>query len=484
MRQGIGIRVTIVGLSLFLLSMAFIFWGGLHLLSYAPSSNFILMYYSVPLCVGFVFAIALLAVVYRRIGSGIMLFSSVVSIVFIVGGMLVTLFIGGDLQDSSMVFMGIGLSFGIGSAAAFFSWEHVFCCLDEGARRTSLLASLLIFPALYLLAIHSGIPTDIFGFMLVFLTAVSGASLLYLIVSSGKCPDYLQYRDFKLGSFLKRNGTMLFCLACVAAIAAITRSIALSDPVLQEMVKSGSMIALLLAGIVAIILFRKTNVSMDYSRIYSVAFPVFATGLVLLPVLGRVYQAIFTSVTFAFFFICSLFAIHQSIDLSKKSGVSAIVIFAVLNGVLYAATGLGTVAGSLLLANNDFGFSTLAAIALVLVYVIAMATTAMNRPKERMAAKRGDRSENGAPKDGGAYDNIDLSELQSQTLAKRASFSKRETEVLVFLSKGRDVPFIAEALYLSKNTIRTHIKNIYRKTGTHDRQELLNLVESVNIDQE
>lgn len=484
MRQGIGIRVTVVGLSLFLLSMAFIFWGGLHLLLYAPSSNFILMYYSVPLCVGFVFAMALLAIVYRRIGSGVVLFSSVASSVFIVGGMLISLFISGDLQGSNVVFVGIGFSFGVGSAAALFSWEHVFCCLDENARRTSLLASLLIFPVLYLLAIHGGIPTDVFGFVLVFLAALSGAALLYLVVSGEKCPDHLQCRDFKLGSFVRKNGAMLFCLACVAAIAAITRSIALSDPVLQEMVKSGSMIALLLVGVVAVILFRKTNVSMDYPLIYSVVFPVFATGLVLLPILGRVYQAVFTSVTFAFFFICSLLAIHQSIDLSKRSGVSAIVIFAVLNGVLYAAMGLGTVAGSLLLANDDFGFSTLAAVALVLVYVIAMATTAMNRPKDRMVTKRGDRSGTGAPKDGGAYDNIDLSELQSQTLAKRASFSKRETEVLVFLSKGRDVPFIAEALYLSKNTIRTHIKNIYRKTGTHDRQELLNLVESVSIDRE
>lgn len=50
-----------------------------------------------------------------------------------------------------------------------------------------------------------------------------------------------------------------------------------------------------------------------------------------------------------------------------------------------------------------------------------------------------------------------------------------------FLAHGRDVPFIAEELTLSKNTIRTHVKNIFTKMSVHSKQELIDLVSSFEL---
>jgi DNA-binding CsgD family transcriptional regulator len=63
-------------------------------------------------------------------------------------------------------------------------------------------------------------------------------------------------------------------------------------------------------------------------------------------------------------------------------------------------------------------------------------------------------------------------------LSDRYGLSAREQEVLVLLAHGRTRAYIAEELYISENTSRGHIKNIYTKAKVHSRQELLDLLES------
>ena len=54
--------------------------------------------------------------------------------------------------------------------------------------------------------------------------------------------------------------------------------------------------------------------------------------------------------------------------------------------------------------------------------------------------------------------------------------SDREIEIMQYLCKGRSRPYIAETLYLSENTVRTHSRRIYGKLDVHNKQELLDLV--------
>jgi DNA-binding CsgD family transcriptional regulator len=56
--------------------------------------------------------------------------------------------------------------------------------------------------------------------------------------------------------------------------------------------------------------------------------------------------------------------------------------------------------------------------------------------------------------------------------------SIREQEVLSLLAKGRSGPYISEALNISTNTVKTHIRNIYGKLAVRNRQELLSLLQS------
>lgn len=51
--------------------------------------------------------------------------------------------------------------------------------------------------------------------------------------------------------------------------------------------------------------------------------------------------------------------------------------------------------------------------------------------------------------------------------------SAREAEVLEYLIQGRGEAYIAEALFISVSTVKTHRKNIYRKMGVSGREDLL-----------
>ena len=60
-------------------------------------------------------------------------------------------------------------------------------------------------------------------------------------------------------------------------------------------------------------------------------------------------------------------------------------------------------------------------------------------------------------------------------VARSHDLTPRETEVLDLLAQGRSVPYIRDALVISRNTASTHVKHVYAKLGVHSRQELLDI---------
>ena len=62
-------------------------------------------------------------------------------------------------------------------------------------------------------------------------------------------------------------------------------------------------------------------------------------------------------------------------------------------------------------------------------------------------------------------------------IAGEYGLSKREAEILPFALKGRTGERIAAEFFISKSTVDTHLRRIYAKTGTHGRQELIDLGE-------
>ena len=55
----------------------------------------------------------------------------------------------------------------------------------------------------------------------------------------------------------------------------------------------------------------------------------------------------------------------------------------------------------------------------------------------------------------------------------------RERAVLPGLLRGRSVAWVAESLTVSKNTVHTHMRNIYQKAGVHSQEELIDAAEAL-----
>lgn len=76
-------------------------------------------------------------------------------------------------------------------------------------------------------------------------------------------------------------------------------------------------------------------------------------------------------------------------------------------------------------------------------------------------------------KNGGAPMSTQIARMvvSSFKITPSDSLTQRETEVLTQLCKGMSYKMIADSLFISEETVRRHIKNIYRKLEVHSKSE-------------
>ena len=71
--------------------------------------------------------------------------------------------------------------------------------------------------------------------------------------------------------------------------------------------------------------------------------------------------------------------------------------------------------------------------------------------------------------------------IQDDDYAFREPLSERETEVIKLLSSGKSNIQIAEKLFISMNTVKTHLKNINGKLGTTNRTQAVHIARSSGL---
>ncbi len=75
----------------------------------------------------------------------------------------------------------------------------------------------------------------------------------------------------------------------------------------------------------------------------------------------------------------------------------------------------------------------------------------------------------------------DLLEAKCASVQKRYGLTKRETDVLALLARGKNAVTAQEELGLSYGTIKTHKQALYGKLGVHSQQELITFMEGVRV---
>jgi DNA-binding CsgD family transcriptional regulator len=156
-----------------------------------------------------------------------------------------------------------------------------------------------------------------------------------------------------------------------------------------------------------------------------------------------------------------------------------------LAGGFYLAHSLGFYINSLSFNVFSTGQTRISVLSMLAVYLLAMILfvvlrranaqndTAITLSGELLADANGETG------------SIDIASTDSETpshfstginIAEMTRFyqlSPREGEILELLLNGRSVPYIANSLFLSQNTVRGHTKSLYRKLNVHSKQELI-----------
>ena len=102
---------------------------------------------------------------------------------------------------------------------------------------------------------------------------------------------------------------------------------------------------------------------------------------------------------------------------------------------------------------------------------MAAAPKAASTKKRRGPRRQGD--------DGVEYK--DRTSKQVAVAKDAYALSTREAEVMNLLARGHTVSSIAESLFISENTVRTHSKHIYAKMDVHSKFELMECLEQVDL---
>lgn len=64
-----------------------------------------------------------------------------------------------------------------------------------------------------------------------------------------------------------------------------------------------------------------------------------------------------------------------------------------------------------------------------------------------------------------------------QSIIERCKLTRREAEIFELFAAGRDSGYIREKLYISRDTVHTHLKHIYQKLGIHSKREMFDMIE-------
>jgi DNA-binding CsgD family transcriptional regulator len=324
------------------------------------------------------------------------------------------------------------------------------------------------------------------------------------------CWDTFRSRASEWPLFLYKVAVPFLCLGCVAAVL-LAR---LHDTTIASLAPS-ALVGLVVACVTmyAVVTFgiaglrRRTQ---SYSRLVAMLLPLIALAAIPLYSMGEGESAPLN--LSALSTVCLLLALGWAFlcSASLEYLLSPVAVYALGLGSLSVGGLLGGILVPLFADAGDWLFPVLCLACLVMCLGLVPANPAKNLSRSSYTASRPDDAccaeDDGMP-GGAAVADDELAEKPLQEgadspaerdrehergkgrfvrrceyAAQLYQLSPREFDVLVLLAKGRSMSYVQEALVVSEGTAKTHIRHIYRKMNVHSRHELVELIESIDLE--
>ena len=427
--------------------------------------------------------------------------------------------------------IGGGAFLGVGCAGIFMLWQRYFSAIPApqcNARLISgtALGSLLYF-ALYL------IPDSLTAFLIPVVLLPLCALCLSLSVREMDFEqsmfedvprEHPQVYSRLLHDFWRSAGG----LGALAFAAGLARGVAIIEPDVQMAVNTSSMAGVLVACALLAGAWRFFSLRFSLRTAFRVVYPVIFTGLLLFPFTQGTGLTLFASVAYTVFSIMVLVMMMQAAQIARDRGTNPVFAYAFFGACAYVPQAIGFVLGWITIDVDVMGIGKVAILSMLAAYALGMSLyfsagsllgtskdgvprrddqIELVSPKEKRIGTGSiipastatpsttpDKTTKNAPnqtestpakpvKQRVRADGITITDrLSKQCLVLKQEYglSARETEVCELIARGRSVAAIAEELFVSENTVRTHSKHIYTKLDIHSRQELGELISTVN----
>lgn len=240
--------------------------------------------------------------------------------------------------------------------------------------------------------------------------------------------------------------------------------------------------AQLLAALIVFMLlrvFKKTPIMVTF---FLGAVPVLAVALFLFPFMGGEYGRVLLMMGSCLYFIVAVLIMADSINVAPQNKVDPTALYGLCGALTFLVTYFGEqIMRSIFLSGISRDIQMIAT-AFFLIYLLGIVFLfVQNRKKERQRYDLDDGAKKAVAAKGIGNSSISQNEVECCTyIQETKGLSNREIEVLHMILRGKNVPAIAKELYVSQNTVRTHVKKIYRNLGVHSRQELIEYVEALS----
>ncbi len=384
--------------------------------------------------------------------------------------------------SSELIAILLGFCYTCGNVVFDVSWLSKLLCNRDRTSTLTLVAACIVSVVVLLAIAPLGYSTTTAVIMVVF-TFLS--ALLYSLVNDG-IEKGLRFATIEKESPIRQKflSTLLCLLVCEFLLA--VANVAIYNSTFSSIMGSVNMdYAAAIAVLLVLLIYVVGNQRVDLYKAYKLCMPFMLIVFSLMPFFAQQMTIGGYVMVVCWNFLGIACAIYL-VEMVRSESLNPVLYFAIslfaAEITLAAGIGVGLFLNAVS-ATYDFSLLTmLLAVAvyplgLVLLYVQSKGGGRGAESESRDSLQLSD--DNVAPVNSGEGNDPFESLLQSrmESFAQKYGLTPREKEICLYLARGRSVKTISQGLFISDNTVWSHIKNMYVKCDVKSKQELMGRIE-------
>lgn len=396
---------------------------------------------------------------------------------------------------------------GSGSSIYLIAWQRVFAAKKEGEGSLAIVIGTGYSAVLYFVICL--IPAALTAYIIP-LVMVPLAGLCLWIACDKTDNDQPMFEDVPIEhttvyrNALKENISPALCAGALGFSMGAMRFVAITHQDLANIVNIISMATLLLGVLLFLPIWRSRSMRFELAGIYRVLFPLVGAGMLLFPFAGANLTMLGIAITYTTSMLVNIVIMMHCCQVSRSSGINPLIMFAFYECIVYILQIAGYAVGYASGIDHGFNVGQLSFVALAALFVLLITSvvngggkklhtnrleflmlaskkTSEEISKEMAVSQSLARQQAQEGKSGSEEALVkDRISKQCQIVKERFELSAREAEVMELAARGQTGTAIAEQLFISENTVRTHLKRIYAKLDVHRKREMIAVIENVD----